>query len=178
MFVLLCRFIRPNFVYWSVVRTTYDEEEDDDDDYGGSSDEDIDCKRENTTRDWDAMAGSYEEHDIDLDEFDHSLNKMSITPNNSLSHRFGGGEFMVVPRGCPQESGRPLVQNPCDSTKMLLPSPLLRDQLRDHQMLKCRGRAVPRLYCGNRARPDIPVTLHSIRFVFQPSDLSFVFLCT
>ncbi|XP_052191460.1 RNA polymerase I-specific transcription initiation factor rrn3-like [Diospyros lotus] len=90
------RFIRPNFVYWSVVRTTYDEEDDDDED-GGSSDEDfddfIDCKRENTARDWDAMAGSFEEHEIDLDEFDHSLNKMSITPNNSLSHRFGGREL-------------------------------------------------------------------------------------
>ncbi|KAA8532095.1 hypothetical protein F0562_006763 [Nyssa sinensis] len=83
------RFIRPNFVYWSLVRTSYD-----DDDEESSSDEDIaqnyvaGGNRENIADD--EIAGSFEEHEIDLDEFDYSLNKMSITPKNSLKYRFGG----------------------------------------------------------------------------------------
>lgn len=82
------RFIRPNFVFWSMVRTTYD-----DDDEEGSSEEDVfedftGRSGENVVDD--AMAASYEEHDLDLDEFDYSMNKMSITPKNSLNYRFGG----------------------------------------------------------------------------------------
>uniref|UniRef100_A0A5B6ZC63 Putative RNA polymerase I-specific transcription initiation factor rrn3 n=1 Tax=Davidia involucrata TaxID=16924 RepID=A0A5B6ZC63_DAVIN len=82
------RFIRSNFVYWSIVRTTYDDDEE------SSSDEDVaeNCaaggNRENIADD--GMASSFEEHDLDLDEFDYSLNKMSITPKNSLNYRFGG----------------------------------------------------------------------------------------
>ncbi|KAL7223677.1 hypothetical protein ACSBR1_025180 [Camellia fascicularis] len=84
------RFIRPNFVYWSMVRTTYDDDEEE-----GSSDEDVveqfmGGSGENIAA-GDAMVGSFEEHDLDLDEFDYSLNKMSITPKNSLNYRFGGG---------------------------------------------------------------------------------------
>jgi len=81
------RFIRPNFVFWSMVRTTYDDDEE------GSSEEDVfedftGRSGENVVDD--AMAASYEEHDLDLDEFDYSMTKMSITPKNSLNYRFGG----------------------------------------------------------------------------------------
>ncbi|XP_076946093.1 RNA polymerase I-specific transcription initiation factor rrn3-like [Bidens hawaiensis] len=53
------RFIRPNFIYWSMVRTTYDDDEDDvsDDDEGEGD-----------------------------DEFDMNLNKMSITPRDSFMY--------------------------------------------------------------------------------------------
>ncbi|KAG5534461.1 hypothetical protein RHGRI_022558 [Rhododendron griersonianum] len=92
------RFIRPNFVFWSMVRTTYDN-----DDEEGSSEEDVfedftGGSGENVVND--AMAASYEDHDIDLDEFDYSMNKMSITPKNSLKYRFGGelrGGAMQMP---------------------------------------------------------------------------------
>ncbi|KAE9466310.1 hypothetical protein C3L33_01778, partial [Rhododendron williamsianum] len=92
------RFIRPNFVFWSMVRTTYDN-----DDEEGSSEEDVfedftGGSGENVVDD--AMAASYEDHDIDLDEFDYSMNKMSITPKNSLKYRFGGelrGGAMQMP---------------------------------------------------------------------------------
>ncbi|XP_057970224.1 uncharacterized protein LOC131159371 [Malania oleifera] len=80
------RFIRPNFVYWSMVRTTYADEE-------GSSDEEddddsIDENGKNLVED--DFARSFEEQDIDINEFDCSLDKMSITPRNSLKYRFGG----------------------------------------------------------------------------------------
>ncbi|KAJ0681446.1 putative RNA polymerase I specific transcription initiation factor RRN3 [Helianthus annuus] len=55
------RFIRPNFIYWSMVRTTYDDEDDDDDD-----DDDDDVEDDND------------------DEFDMNLSKMSITPKDSF----------------------------------------------------------------------------------------------
>ncbi|PSS36602.1 RNA polymerase I-specific transcription initiation factor like [Actinidia chinensis var. chinensis] len=92
------RYIRPNFVYWSMVRTTYD-----DDDEEGSSDEDVvdgfmGRSVENIAGD--AMAASFEEHDLDLDEFDYSMNKMSITPKNSSNFRFGSelyGSAMRMP---------------------------------------------------------------------------------
>ncbi|XP_015889626.3 uncharacterized protein LOC107424354 [Ziziphus jujuba] len=58
------RYLRPHFVYWSMVRPTYD-----DDDEEGSGDDDED------------MAKSFQE--FDLDEFDGALNKMSITPKMS-----------------------------------------------------------------------------------------------
>ncbi|XP_042486745.1 RNA polymerase I-specific transcription initiation factor RRN3 [Macadamia integrifolia] len=61
------RFIRPNFVYWSMVRTTYD----DDDEASGEEDDDNDD---------DDAARSFDEHGIDLDDFESSMNKMSITP--------------------------------------------------------------------------------------------------
>ncbi|XP_043710994.1 RNA polymerase I-specific transcription initiation factor RRN3-like isoform X2 [Telopea speciosissima] len=74
------RFIRPNFVYWSMVRTTYDEE-----------DEAITEEDDNDVVSDDAAARSFDEHDIDLDEFEYSMNKMSITPRNSSKHGLTSG---------------------------------------------------------------------------------------
>ncbi|EEF37967.1 transcription initiation factor ia, putative [Ricinus communis] len=85
-------FIRPNFVYWKDVRTTYGSDEED------SSDEDI---AEDFT---DINGGSYMEEGmatsldgqhLDLDEFDYAMNKMSITPKNRFGIRFG--ERMQMP---------------------------------------------------------------------------------
>ncbi|KAM6550668.1 hypothetical protein CsatB_000476 [Cannabis sativa] len=64
-------FIRPNYVYWSMVRPTYNDEEED------SSDEEVEVNTE--------IEGNHE--DFDIDEFDNALNQMSITPKN----RFAGG---------------------------------------------------------------------------------------
>lgn len=73
------RFIHPNFVYWSMVRTTYDDDDDEDDDHSEVSiDEDI-AENGVNTRD-DGIAMSFD--DLALNEFDNSLNKMSITPKN------------------------------------------------------------------------------------------------
>ncbi|XP_059623369.1 RNA polymerase I-specific transcription initiation factor rrn3 isoform X2 [Cornus florida] len=84
------RFIQPNFIYWSMVRTTYDDDDDDEED---SCDEDVDeiCLRGNGLDIEDGGASSScEELEFDIDEFDYALNKMSITPKNSLNYRFGG----------------------------------------------------------------------------------------
>lgn len=80
------RYIRPHYIFWSMVKPIYDgddeieansEDEEEDEDFIGRSTVIGDA----------SMAGSYEEHD--LDEFECSMNKMSITPrNNSLSSRF------------------------------------------------------------------------------------------
>ncbi|KAL5820962.1 hypothetical protein ACOSQ3_022844 [Xanthoceras sorbifolium] len=80
-------FIRPNFVYWSMVRTTYGREEED------SSDEDaaedfVDVNGDEVMDD--GMGRSFDEHGLDLDEFDSALNKMSITPRNSFIYGFEG----------------------------------------------------------------------------------------
>ena len=71
-----------------MVRPSYDEEEDDNE---GSSDEDVaevfpDRIEENLMDD-EAMARSYDDREFDLDEFDSALNKMSITPRNSIQYR-------------------------------------------------------------------------------------------
>jgi len=58
------RFIRPNFIYWSMVKTTYDDEDDDDDDYDD------------------------EDEVEDEDDVDINLSKMSITPRQD-SFMFG-----------------------------------------------------------------------------------------
>nr|XP_043607522.1 RNA polymerase I-specific transcription initiation factor rrn3 [Erigeron canadensis] len=69
------RFIRPNFIYWSMVRTTYDDEEDDDDDdEEGVSDEDE--AEEGVSIGRGPM--SYED-----DGFDMNLSNLSITPRDS-----------------------------------------------------------------------------------------------
>ncbi|KAL6989634.1 hypothetical protein U1Q18_015385 [Sarracenia purpurea var. burkii] len=86
-FVWLFWFIRPN-VYWSMIRTTYD-----DGDEEGSSDEDVVetfMGASGVNIAGDATTRSFEEHDLDIDEFDYLLNKMSIIPKNSLNDRFGG----------------------------------------------------------------------------------------
>lgn len=70
------RFIRPNFVYWSMVRNSYDN---DDDDEGTSDEDDIEiCTAGNGINiPNDGAARSY---DQDLDEFGNKMSKMSITP--------------------------------------------------------------------------------------------------
>ncbi|KAL8545574.1 hypothetical protein ACS0TY_005640 [Phlomoides rotata] len=79
------RYIRPKYVYWSMVRSTYDEDDgegtsDEDEAYGGGNGMSIPD---------DGSGRSYDEGDSDADEFDCSLDKMSITPRDS-SHKFGG----------------------------------------------------------------------------------------
>ncbi|KAK9153288.1 hypothetical protein Sjap_000768 [Stephania japonica] len=75
------RFIRPNFVYWSMVKATYDDDED------GLSDDDIDedfvdVKGEHAL-DVD-MGRSFDDREPDLvDECVYSLNNMSFTPKSS-----------------------------------------------------------------------------------------------
>lgn len=84
MFYFLCiSYIRPNYVYWSMVRSSYDEDDE------GTSDEDeaYDCENGMSIPD-DRSHRSYDEEDLDADEFDCSLDKMSITPRDS-SHKFG-----------------------------------------------------------------------------------------
>lgn len=78
-------FLRPNFVYWSMVQKLYEEDE-------GSSDEDVDVFYPDmngaASGDADIVEG-FEEDDY-LDEFNDSLNKMSITPKDSfLKKKFG-----------------------------------------------------------------------------------------
>ncbi|KAM5547044.1 RNA polymerase I-specific transcription initiation factor RRN3 [Rosa sericea] len=79
------RFIRPNFIYWSMVQRTYDEEKE------GSSDEDGDeafaVDNEENVMDYEILQCLEEQQ---FDEVDNALNKMSITPKDSLHKRFGG----------------------------------------------------------------------------------------
>lgn len=59
-----------------MVRPTYDDDQED------SSDEEVDEA---------PLGGNGGSHEgFDLDEFDNALNQMSITPKDSLKHRFGG----------------------------------------------------------------------------------------
>ncbi|KAL1559550.1 RNA polymerase I-specific transcription initiation factor RRN3-like [Salvia divinorum] len=78
-------YIRPNYVYWSMVRSTYYE----DDEVEGTSDEDVaeayECGNGMNIPDDRSKGGE----DSDGDEFDSRLDKMSITPRDS-SHKFGG----------------------------------------------------------------------------------------
>ncbi|KAF2312528.1 hypothetical protein GH714_034964 [Hevea brasiliensis] len=88
-------YIRPNFVYWKHVRTTYGSDEED------SSDEDIaeDFVVVNGESFMEEEgAGSLDEQHLDLDEFDYAMNKMSITPKNGFTYRFGGNKCK-----CPRE---------------------------------------------------------------------------
>ncbi|KAK4427650.1 putative protein C36E8.1 [Sesamum alatum] len=91
------RYIRPNYVYWSMVRSTYDE-----DDGEGTSDEDVEeayASRDGMSIPDDGSGRSRDdEGDSDADEFDYSLDKMSITPRDS-SNKFGGRmqRFMQMP---------------------------------------------------------------------------------
>ncbi|XAR73364.1 hypothetical protein NMG60_11007311 [Bertholletia excelsa] len=78
-------YIRSHFIHWSMVRSMYDDSDDNEEE--SSSDEDVENYMGEEAAD--AMAESYEEHHLDLDEFHYSLNKMSITPKNSLNHRLG-----------------------------------------------------------------------------------------
>lgn len=72
------------FIFWSLVKPTYDDAYDEDNDDVSSDDEvfineDID----------DGVAKRFDKQDLNLDDFDCALKKMSITPKNS-SFKFGG----------------------------------------------------------------------------------------
>ncbi|KAM3240793.1 hypothetical protein ACQJBY_054056 [Aegilops geniculata] len=73
------RYIRPNFEFWSMVKTTYSNDKDDDDD------ELLDLDAPEMS------VGSLDDHveiDINSDdnELEYSMNKMSITPHRSFYH--------------------------------------------------------------------------------------------
>ncbi|GAB4855775.1 hypothetical protein Ancab_024420 [Ancistrocladus abbreviatus] len=89
-------FIRPNFVYWPIVRTTYDGEEDDDND--GNNDSSAANAHAGESIDI-SIAESFEEHDYP-DNFNDSLSKMSITPKDSFQWNFVA-ENMQVPARMP-----------------------------------------------------------------------------
>ncbi|CAM0909564.1 unnamed protein product [Alopecurus aequalis] len=71
------RYMRPNFEFWSMVKTTYSSDNDDDDEL-----EDLDAPGMNV--------GSLDDHiEIDMNDDDDlglSMNKMSITPYRSFLH--------------------------------------------------------------------------------------------
>lgn len=73
------RYMRPNFEFWSMVKTTYSNynSDDDDDELG-----DLDAPEMNV--------GSMDDHvEIDFnsdDDLEYSMNKMSITPHRSFYH--------------------------------------------------------------------------------------------
>lgn len=81
-------------MYWSMVRSTYDEDEE------GTSDEDVGeaYDRGDGMSIPDDGSDRYGEGDSDGDEFECSLDKMSITPRDS-SLKFGGRmqSFMQMP---------------------------------------------------------------------------------
>ncbi|GER43761.1 RNA polymerase I specific transcriptioninitiation factor RRN3 protein [Striga asiatica] len=87
------RYIRPNYVYWSMVRSSYDE-----DDGECTSDEDEPYAERDGMSIPDDGRRSYDEENSDADEFEYSLDKMSITPRDSSS-KFGGGlqRFVQMP---------------------------------------------------------------------------------
>ncbi|XP_031111353.1 RNA polymerase I-specific transcription initiation factor RRN3-like [Ipomoea triloba] len=98
------RFIRPNFIYWSMVRNTYDEVEDDE---CTSDEDDVEvCIPGNGMDIVDGAPRSSQGDVGDLDEFDYNLNKMSITPKSTLLKRFGGEQAgLQMPsriRPCPE----------------------------------------------------------------------------
>ncbi|CAA0374648.1 unnamed protein product [Arabidopsis thaliana] len=72
-------FISPNFIYWSMVKATYDEDEEDDNDAEVivNGDEDSD-----------------EDDEADLD---YALNKMSITPKHSFKNKMERDRLLRMP---------------------------------------------------------------------------------
>ncbi|BFG20365.1 hypothetical protein CerSpe_066390 [Prunus speciosa] len=77
-------YIQPNFIFWSMVQPTYDDEDSSDEDVGeafaGDDDGGMDY----------GIMQSLEERHFDFAEVGSALNKMSITPKDSLHSRFGG----------------------------------------------------------------------------------------
>ncbi|PAN22661.1 hypothetical protein PAHAL_4G035100 [Panicum hallii] len=71
------RYIRPNFEFWSLVKTTYSNNSDDDDELG-----DIDAPGMNV----DSLDDHVEIDFKDDDDIEYSMNKMSITPHRSFYH--------------------------------------------------------------------------------------------
>ncbi|CAN0829868.1 RNA polymerase I-specific transcription initiation factor RRN3 [Linum grandiflorum] len=99
-------FIRPIYVYWKYVKTSYDEDTDfdeEDDEEGGSDDEEaVDDYEVMYTED--GMARSLGD-DLDMTDFGNSLSKMSITPrNSSLKQRFGAEGLRMPSRIRPSMS--------------------------------------------------------------------------
>ncbi|KAJ8422848.1 hypothetical protein Cgig2_033487 [Carnegiea gigantea] len=81
-------YIRPTFVYWSMVKKAYE------DDLDGSSDDDIDVfyPDMNTAESRDIeLEGAFEADDY-FDDFNDSLNKMSITPKDSILKKRPNGK--------------------------------------------------------------------------------------
>ncbi|KAL6552211.1 hypothetical protein OROGR_008365 [Orobanche gracilis] len=78
------RYVRPNYIYWSMVKSTYDE-----DDRNSTSDDDVAGNGMGNQDDGD------DEENSDADEFYCSLDKMSITPRDSSS-KFGGRKQKFV----------------------------------------------------------------------------------
>ena len=76
-----------------MVRSTYEEEDDDDDDDDdeeGNSDEDV-AEVSNASNRVRMVGRSIDEEDSDIDEdFEYSLNRMSITPKNPTAFWLGG----------------------------------------------------------------------------------------
>lgn len=85
------RYIRPHYIFWSMVKPIYDNDDDDDIEANSEDEEEEDFIGRSMVVGKDSMAGSYEEHD--LDEFECSMNKMSITPRNSLIYQFGSEQI-------------------------------------------------------------------------------------
>ncbi|XP_031373298.1 RNA polymerase I-specific transcription initiation factor rrn3 isoform X2 [Punica granatum] len=77
------RYIRPSYIFWSMVQTSYEDDEE------GSSEEDDEEEAfpERNSRDHEMATSFGEREDFDIDEFDHALNKMSITPK---TYKWGG----------------------------------------------------------------------------------------
>jgi len=73
----LCRYIRPNFEFWSLVKTTYSNNSDDDEELG-----DLDAPGMNV----DSLDDHIEIDFKDDDDIEYSMNKMSITPHRSFFH--------------------------------------------------------------------------------------------
>ncbi|KAJ8448931.1 hypothetical protein Cgig2_030787 [Carnegiea gigantea] len=81
-------YIRPTFVYWSTVKKAYE------DDLDFSSDDDVDVfyPDMNTAESRDVeLEGAFEEDDY-FDDYHDSLNKMSITPKDSILKKRPNGK--------------------------------------------------------------------------------------
>lgn len=83
-----CRFIKQNFVYWSNVVSPYDEED-------LSGEEDVDEVQDHLSDDDEEMGRSLNDREEDFDDFENSMNKMSITPRNSFKYSMGGDHKMI-----------------------------------------------------------------------------------
>ncbi|KAL0789023.1 hypothetical protein Bca101_005269 [Brassica carinata] len=74
-------FITGNFIYWSMVRPTYDDEDDDD----GDEDAEI------------IVNGDEESNEEEEDDVDHVMDKMSITPKHSFMNEMERDRLLEMP---------------------------------------------------------------------------------
>ena len=86
--IILGRFIRPNFVYWSRAKTTYsycnsEEEEDEDKELQDLDAPIISSDPINSFKDH--HDDDYNNSDGEGDDLEYSLNKMSITPKQTFN---------------------------------------------------------------------------------------------